>query len=260
MLQGSRSYTEYWRYLRREVKYDLLEFLKLLKTPHEELRATYDRVARRYDAGDFLWKEWFARSAWQYFQSLIKELIPKKGVVLDAGAGTGESTRAVLRLAQPRRVIGVDISAAMLYLAREKLQDARVVFQQADMTALPFPDNTFDAVVSAWAIETLADPKTAVREFLRVIKYNGYVIYVFSSLPKFGVARLYSFMLEKLLGKTFDWRFLPRSERPYHCCRHSSLVTFGKGLLTVVVLRKCCTVEDEIAPCLLSETWEREFD
>ncbi len=259
VLQGSLSYRDYWRRLRQEVKYDLLEFLRLLRTPHAEVEATYDRVARQYDAGSFLWKEFFAHSAWQYFESRLKTLLPKDAEVLDAGAGTGESTRAVLRLARPKRVVALDISAGMLHVAREKLDDPRVHFQQGDMTALPFPDNAFDAVISAWAIETLPDPKAAVQEFLRVIKNDGYVIYVFSSLPKFGVSRLYSFMLEKVLGKALDWRFLPKSERPYHSCKHSSLTTFGKGLLTVVVLRKCCTVENEVAPCLLDEEWGEEW-
>ncbi|NIR51735.1 geranylgeranyl reductase family protein [candidate division KSB1 bacterium] len=258
VLQGSLSYSDYWRQMKKDVKFGVFEFLNPLKTPQNEVEATYDRIARQYDAGDFLWKQVFAKSAWSHFESLVKEVIPKHAVILDAGAGTGESTRTVLRLAKPRRIVGIDVSSGMLNVAREKLLDPRVELRKADMRRLPFADSSFDAVVSTWAIETLSDPKAAVREFLRVIKEDGYVLYVFSSMPKFGAARLYSFMLEKFLGKTFDWRFLPGKERPYHDCQHSSLTSFGNGLMTVVVLRKCCSVEDEAAPCLLSETWDME--
>ncbi|MFQ5771629.1 MAG: geranylgeranyl reductase family protein [bacterium] len=256
VLKGEISYLDFWRQLKRDVKYGLFEFLNLLKTPEHKVETIYDLVARQYDAADFLWKQFFAKSAWSYFENLVKKLIQKEAIILDAGAGTGESTRAVLRLAKPKRMVGIDISSGMLNIAREKISDSRVEFKKSDMRQLPFPDKSFDAVVSTWAIETLPDAKTAVREFLRVIKDDGYVIYAFSSMPKFGIGRLYSFMLEKFLGKTFDWRFLSKKERPYHDCPHSSLTTFGNGLMTVVVLRKCCTVEDEAAPCLLPKSWE----
>lgn len=256
ILKGKLSYADYWQRMKHEVKYGLFEFLNLLKTPEKEVEAAYDRLARQYDAFDFLWKQFFAKSAWKHIEDLIKKLIPKDAVILDAGAGTGESTRTILRSAQPKRVVALDISAGMLNVAREKLPDPRVEFRKSDVRQLPFADKSFDAVVSAWAIETLPDPKAAVQECLRVIKDDGYVIYAFSSLPKFGVARLYSFMLEKFLGKTFDWRFLSKKERPYHDCQNSSLGTFGNGLMTVVVLRKCCTVGEEAAPCLLPEEWK----
>jgi geranylgeranyl reductase family protein len=255
VLQGKLSYVDYWRRLKKEVKFSLLSFLKLLRTPEEKVEAAYDQVARQYDASDFLWKQIFAKSAWNHFEHLAKKLIPAGGIILDAGCGTGESTKAVLRLAKPRRIVAIDISTAMLNVAREKLTDPRVQFKKTDVRRLPFADNSFDAVVSTWTIETLPNPKAAVGEFLRVIKDDGYVIYVFSSMPRFGISRLYSFMLEKFLGKTFDWRFLPKKERPYHDCQRSSLATFGNGLMTVVVLRKCCTVEDEVSPCLLRESW-----
>ena len=256
VLKGTLSYTDYWRKLKQDVKFSLLEFLHFLITPVERAESMYDRWARQYDAGDFLWKQVFARSAWQYFENHLKQNIPPQSVILDAGCGTGESTKTVLRLTQPRQIIGIDISSGMLNVAQEKLPDPRVIFKKSDMRHLPFADKSFDAVISTWAIETLPDPKAAVKEFLRVIKDDGYVIYLFSSLPKFGIGRLYSTLLEKFLGKALDWRFLPKKERPYHDCERSSLVTFANGLITLVVLRKCCSVDDEAAPCVLPERWD----
>lgn len=256
VLKGNLGYVEYWNALNQDVKRGLFDFIGLLRTPARDTETTYDRVAGQYDAWDFLWKQTLAKSAWNHVENVIERLVPKDGVVLDAGVGTGESLKAVMRLARPKRAVGIDISAGMLDRAREKIPDPRVELRKADMRHLPFPDCTFDAVISAWSIETLPDPKAAVREMLRVIKDDGYVIYAFSSVPKFGIARLYSFMLEKFLGKSFDWRFLPKKERPYHSCPHSSLTTFGKDLMTVVVLRKCCVIEDESTPCQVPEDQE----
>jgi hypothetical protein len=53
--------------------------------------------------------------------------------------------------------------------------------------------------------------------------------------------------------KKFELRFLTPEERPFHKCGRSSIVSFAGGLATVIVLRKCCNVEDETAPCRISE-------
>ncbi|GBE28780.1 putative oxidoreductase/MT0587 [bacterium BMS3Bbin03] len=253
MLRGRLSYVDYWQGLKKNARFGLYEFFSLLKTRHRKAEATYDRVAAQYDTGLFLWKQFLGGAPFEHVKRLIQAHIRDGAVVLDAGTGTGETVKSALRLANPGRVIGIDISGGMLQVAREKIRDRRVQFEKADMTRLPYPDKTFDVVLSTWAIETLPNPKQAVGEFLRVIKDDGYVMYAFSSLPPFGIGRLRSFFLEGFFQKTFDWHFLSIKERPYHDCGQSSLATFGNGLATVVVLRKCCTVDSERAPCRLPE-------
>jgi hypothetical protein len=68
--------------------------------------------------------------------------------------------------------------------------------------------------------------------------------------PEGGLERLYGRFLEKCSAGTPPGRFLSASERPYHSCGHSRLMTLPGGLATVVVLRKCCLVDDPHAPCL----------
>ncbi len=125
-----------------------------------------------------------------------------------------------------------------------------MAWEQQDMTRLPYPDRTFDVVLSTWTLETLADPRLAVQEWLRLIKDEGFVIYAFSSRPEATLDRLYARLLEEWSSGTLRGRFLTPAERPYHTCEHSRLTTFARGLATVVVLRKCCRVDDPQAPCL----------
>ena len=153
---------------------------------------------------------------------------------------------------RPAEVIGVDLSKGMLREASKKLQDPRVTFAMADICHLPYPDRRFDVAVCAWTLETLAEPRVAVEELLRVIKDDGYVIYVFASAPAEGIEHVYATLVEWLWHDRLRWRLLTRDERPYHDCPHSSLVTFAHGLSTVVVLRKCCTVTAPVLPCTLS--------
>lgn len=254
VLQGKISYYKFWMRLKEITKEGLLDFLRLLKTPQKEVEATYNNLAQYYDTGSFLWNQVIANSAWVYFEDLIQKLIPKNSEILDAGCGTGETTKLLLRFTNPGKIKSVDISQGMLDVAMEKIHDDRVEFEKADISHLPFADNSFDAVISTWAIETLPDPKEAVREFLRVIKEDGYVIYAFSSTPTKNLIKLYSSILEAFFGKTFKKHFLSKKQQPYHSCKNSMIASFGNGLMTVIVLRKCCTIADPLTPCLSTET------
>lgn len=191
-----------------------------------------------------------AAPAWDALAALMSRHVPPGATVLDAGTGTGEGVRHLLAHADPGRVVAIDVSKGMLRVARRKIEDPRVTWAQEDATRLPYADGTFDVVISTWMLETLADPHAAVRECLRVIKSDGFVIYAFASRPARGLERLYGRLLEEWSAGTLDARFLAPADQPYHTCAHSRLMTFARGLATVVILRKCCTVDDPHAPCL----------
>lgn len=96
---------------------------------------------------------------------------PLESSVLDAGCGAG---RPVLRtLANDHDAVGMDLSTTMLDRSREHVPDAALV--QGDLTTLPFDDDTFDAVVSLYAI--IHVPKEAhervLSEFHRVLRPGG---------------------------------------------------------------------------------------
>lgn len=255
VVRGDTSYRAYWSAVRTHAERGVAAFFDLFKAGSGARGPAYEELATMYDGVDFLWKQTLASQGWKHFQELMRRHVPKGARVLDAGAGTGDTVRALLRVSDPREVVGVDISPAMLDRARRAVADPRVCFQVEDMTRLPFPDGSFDVVTSSWAIETLENPRKAVREFLRVINDDGYVIYSFTSLPRAGMERVYAFLLDKSIGRAFDWHFLSREEQPYHDCEHSSLATFGNGLISVVALRKCCSIGPEAVPCVLPDSW-----
>jgi SAM-dependent methyltransferase len=94
---------------------------------------------------------------------------------LDVGCGTGALTATVLALADPARVVGVDPSEGFLEAARTRVDDPRASFRAGDAQSLPFPDHGFDAVVSALALNFVADPDRAAAEFARVARPGAVV-------------------------------------------------------------------------------------
>jgi SAM-dependent methyltransferase len=103
--------------------------------------------------------------------------------VLDAGCGTGNYSRALLD--HVARIEAVDLSAGMLEIARRKLSEAelqaRVVFHQASIDALPLPDGAVDGVMVNQVLHHLPDERAAgwplhrrvLRELARVLKPGG---------------------------------------------------------------------------------------
>ncbi|GAA2636472.1 class I SAM-dependent methyltransferase [Streptomyces spororaveus] len=104
---------------------------------------------------------------------------PGGGRWLDVGCGTGAVTRAVLDLARPAAVVGVDPSRGYVDYARRHIVDRRARFVLADATRLPFPDATASVAVSGLVLNFVPDPARAAAELARVVVPGGRVgVYV----------------------------------------------------------------------------------
>jgi SAM-dependent methyltransferase len=97
---------------------------------------------------------------------------PGRGRCLDLGCGTGVAIPTLTRLGW--KVVGVDVSEEMLDRARAR--GAEVVRAVGD--ALPFADDSFDAVVSIWTHTDVGDFSAVVREAARVLRGDGPLVYV----------------------------------------------------------------------------------
>jgi SAM-dependent methyltransferase len=92
--------------------------------------------------------------------------------LLDLATGTG----ALARVAKDcgAAVVGVDISAPMLAIARDRAPE--IDFRLADAHALPFPEGEFDAVACGLALSHFHEPRGALREVLRVLREGGRLV------------------------------------------------------------------------------------
>lgn len=96
--------------------------------------------------------------------------------VLDVGCGTGNYTIELVK--RGANVVGVDRSEDMLALARQKGQGEglKVNFQAADAMNLPYPDSSFDMVISNGLLCFLKEPEKALMEMHRVLKPGGRLV------------------------------------------------------------------------------------
>jgi MPBQ/MSBQ methyltransferase len=94
---------------------------------------------------------------------------------LDVGAGTGFTTEGIVARIDPANVTMLDQSPHQLARARAKPQLDACAKVVGDAEDLPFPDDTFDRVVSAGSIEYWPDPQRGISEAYRVAKPGGHV-------------------------------------------------------------------------------------
>lgn len=145
---------------------------------HERQRQeTAANWATRADA----WDEWADRIA-AFAEPLNLPLIEAAAAgpgarVLDLASGAGEPAIPLARIVGPSgEVTATDLVPEMLKGARRRAEAeglANIRFEQADMEALPFPDDSFDAVTCRIGLMYAPDPARALAEARRVLKPGG---------------------------------------------------------------------------------------
>jgi SAM-dependent methyltransferase len=93
--------------------------------------------------------------------------------VLDVGCGTGATTREAARRAEPGSATGIDLSAAMIAVARGGSGRPNVRFVRGDAQVYPFPAGAFDVVVSRTGVMFFGDPGAAFANLARATRPGG---------------------------------------------------------------------------------------
>lgn len=135
------------------------------------VQRAYDRLAWIYDVV-------FGAILQPGRRRAIRAIESRPGLrVLELGIGTGLTASLYPR---DWTVVGVDLSAAMLAKAHERLADlgdgVRVHLIQADGERLPFDDESFDAVVVPYVMSVVPDPVHVGQELRRVCRRSGQII------------------------------------------------------------------------------------
>lgn len=140
---------------------------------------------------------------------------------LDVCCGTGELTLGLCRrMNRSGRVVGLDFTAAMIDVARQKelkeFGSSYVEWLEADAMNMPFGESQFDGLTIGCGLRNLPDFDAALTEFARVLKPGGKFVCMDLSLPRQPIWReLYRLYLRTLFatagnlglgpGKNYEW-------------------------------------------------------
>ena len=191
------------------------------KSKKEEVAEMFNNISSKYDflnhflslGIDKLWRKKAVK--------MLRSIKPER--VLDIATGTGDFAIESLSL-KPKEIVGLDISAGMLEMGREKMKKRKVdhiiSMRLGDSEEIPFEDNYFDALTVGFGVRNFEHLEKGLAEMLRVIKPNGKAIILeFSKPKKFPIKQLFSFYSNNIipiLGKSISkdakaYSYLPES-------------------------------------------------
>jgi len=176
------------------------------------VRDMFTSIAPRYDLLNHVLsfnvdRLWWRRTARSFAQILARP----DSRVLDLCCGTGDMTFALRKQAGncSPQILGADFSHAMLQRARLKSLDkvsengnsSIPQWIEADALCLPFPDQHFALVTSAFGFRNLADYDAGLREIVRVLRPGGECGILDFSEPKGVIGHLYRFYFKQVLPR-----------------------------------------------------------
>jgi ubiquinone/menaquinone biosynthesis C-methylase UbiE len=144
--------------------------------------------------------KWIMREE-TFKQRLIRQAsIAPAMQVLDLGCGTGTLT-LMLKRAHPDAVItGLDGDSQVLDIARQKSRGMDIQWDEGLASALPYPDSTFDRVVTSLVIHHLStdDKRRAFKEIHRILKPQGQLHALDFGAPHSAFTRLMAKYMHRL--------------------------------------------------------------
>lgn len=131
----------------------------------------FDQLASKWDSEVTL-------KSMECLGNIVNELNIHSGSrVLDIGSGTGILLPLLVKaVGDEGRIVALDFSAKMLYQAKAKGFLPPVAFVQADVAALPLPNQFADLALCYSAFPHFGDKPKALKEIARVIKVNGRLV------------------------------------------------------------------------------------
>jgi demethylmenaquinone methyltransferase/2-methoxy-6-polyprenyl-1,4-benzoquinol methylase len=171
------------------------------------VREMFTSIAPRYDLLNHVLscnidRLWWWRTA-RSFDAALKRYGTR---VLDLCCGTGDMTFALNRRAASAtkgrgstQILGADFSHAMLQRAAEKGRATNLRWIEADALCLPFPDEHFSLVTSAFGFRNLADYDAGLREIVRVLAPGGECGILDFGEPGGLIGRAYRVYFKKVL-------------------------------------------------------------
>jgi len=167
------------------------------------LQAVYDRAAGYYNRWHALAT---ARSDQRGRTMLVRRCVRPGDRVLDAGGGTGLTTRlAAAAAGDGGQVVLLDFSSGMMRRAVETgavgSPGAAVRLVMGDISRLPFPEESFDVILSTYSVCPLEDPVAGAKEMYRMVKPGGLLGVAHSYEPASGLAQWVGRRVEDLVWR-----------------------------------------------------------
>jgi demethylmenaquinone methyltransferase/2-methoxy-6-polyprenyl-1,4-benzoquinol methylase len=180
------------------------------KDKKQEVEQMFDNISGNYDLLNKILSLGIDRG-WRK-KALLKlaPIQPKK--MLDVATGTGDLAFMAAKLLRPDVITGIDLSGGMLEVANKRLEKtpsdkgAGITFLKGDAEALPFADNSFDAITVAFGVRNFGNLEAGLKEMCRVLRPGGMVMVLEFTKPRlFPFKQFFNIYFRHLLPLIGSW-------------------------------------------------------
>lgn len=141
----------------------------------------FGRIAGRYNilnrvmtlGQDMRWRRFVVEQA----------QLPQNGALLDLATGTGDIAFEAAEKHPEAFVVGADFALPMMFVGQDEPRGKTISWSAADALNLPFPNSSFDAVVSGYLVRNVIDIPRTFSEHMRVLKAGGRIVILDTSPP-----------------------------------------------------------------------------
>lgn len=206
------------------------------------VRDMFSRIAGKYDllnrlmtgGQDLRWRR----------EAIRRAALAPGGRLLDLGTGTGDLAREALRQTPSARVAAADFTVEMMRVGQGR---GPLPWLAADALLLPFPDASFDAVISGFLMRNVSDIPLALAEQYRVLKPGGRIVILETTPPRPGIflpfIRLHMRVVIPLLGRLVSpsgpaYRYLPSSSENFLSADKLAARLAAAGFRNVAFVRR----------------------
>lgn len=167
----------------------------------DQVAEMFDNIAPKYDFLNHLLSMGIDITWRKKAIKILSKRNPK--AILDVATGTGDFAIEAKNI-NPERIVGLDISGEMLNVGRKKIEkkglSSLIEMVKADSEAMPFEDETFDAITVGFGVRNFAHLEVGLTEMLRVLKPGGQVAIIEISQPSsFPIKQIYNIYFKHVL-------------------------------------------------------------
>lgn len=200
----------------------------------------FARIAGRYDRMNRLMT--FGQDVRWRRHVIAQAQLPPGGRLLDIATGTGDIADEGLQQVPGLQAVGGDFTIEMMQAGQHLPGREMIRWVASDTLALPFPNDTFDAVTSGFLMRNVIDVPGAFREQMRVTRPGGRIVVLESSPPKDNLLKPFirihlntviPTLGQLVTGDSAAYRYLPDSTQGFQGPEELAATMRAAGLVDV---------------------------
>ena len=212
-----------------------------------QIRIMFNSIYEEYDLINNLITFGLHKNWKKQIVDISKSLNPKR--ILDVATGTADIAIALTKI-KNCEIIGMDLSSNMLEIGEKKIKELHlyknVKLELGDVENLEYNDNYFDVVTVGYGVRNFENLKKSLDEIYRVLKKNGTLIILETSVPKNRAIKLFYNFFTKFYVKLIGFLFSKDFNAYSYLQKSASNFPHGQDFINILKNSKFTNISQDI--------------